>query len=127
MNESVTIVLPLPNPALSPNVAIGSYGGRMKKAAASKRYRRLSREAVEAEAIETAPWGHVEVQATFYHKTTRRRDQDNAIASLKAAYDGIVDAGLVEDDDWKHMTRLPPKFDYDERNPRVELTITRCE
>ncbi len=124
--ETVTIVLPLPNPALSPNVAIGSYGGRMKKAAAAKKYRRLAREAVEAEEVETAPWERVIVEAKFWHKTNRRRDTDNAMASLKPAYDGIVDSGLVQDDDWEHMQRGMPSFDRDKDNPRVELTITRC-
>lgn len=127
MTEELTIILPLPNPALSPNVAIGSYGGRMKKAAAAKRYRRLAREAVEAEEIETAPWDRVIVGAKFFHKTKRRRDTDNAMASLKAAYDGIVDSGLVPDDDWEHMQRGLPSFEHDANNPRVELTITRCQ
>lgn len=125
MNESVTIVLPLPNPVLSPNVAIGSYGGRMKKATAAKRYRRLAREAIEAEVIETAPWDRVTVSAEFRCKTERRRDTDNAMASLKPAYDGIVDSGLVPDDDWVHMTRTTPTFVVDKDNPCLILTITR--
>ncbi|MHC4302285.1 MAG: hypothetical protein ACYS7Y_33920, partial [Planctomycetota bacterium] len=57
----------------------------------------------------------------------RTRDPDNANASLKAAYDGIVDAGLVKDDDWYTMKRLPPiqKIDYD--CPRVELKIVHAK
>lgn len=125
--EAVIIVLPLPAKVLSPNCPVGSIGGRHAKAAASKRYRRLAREAVEAERIETAPWGRVEVQAAFYHGTKRERDQDNAMASLKAAYDGIVDAGLVTKDDYSHMKRGSPEFLMDRRFPRVVLTITRMD
>ena len=126
MNEAVTIILPIPNPVLSPNVAIGSYGGRMKKASAAKRYRRLAREAVEAEEVESIPWERVIVSAKFFSRDKRRRDTDNAMASLKSAYDGIVDSGIVVDDDWEHMMRGIPSFDIDKINPRVELTITRC-
>ncbi len=125
--ESITIVLPLPAAVLSPNCTIGSFGGRMMKAAASKRYRRLACEAVEAEDVETAPWGLCGVKAAFYHKTGRTRDQDNAMGALKAAYDGVVDAGLVKNDDYAHMKRESPVFAIDKEYPRVILTITRYD
>jgi hypothetical protein len=125
MTESVTIILPLPNKVLEPNCTIGSLGGRFLKAAATKKYRRISREAVEAEGIESIPWEHIIVKVAFFYKTNRRHDQDNAMGSLKAAYDGIVDSGLVSDDDYEHMERGLPTFDTDRQFPRVELTITR--
>ena len=125
MGESVMIVLPLPGRRLQPNETVGTLGGRFAKAAAVKRYRRIAKEAVDEECIETMPWQHVTVQAAFFHATNRRRDQDNAMGSLKSAYDGIVDSGLVQDDDYKHMERGVPTFDIDARAPRVELTITR--
>jgi hypothetical protein len=125
--ESITIILPLPGKCLQPNETIGSFGGRMMKAAATKKYRRLACEAVEAEQVETMPWELVTVQANFFHACKRRRDQDNAMGSLKAAYDGIVDSGLVADDDYEHMRRGVPTFGHDTKSPRVELIITRSE
>jgi crossover junction endodeoxyribonuclease RusA len=95
------------------------------KAAATKKLRRLAKEAVEAEDIQTAPWSFVVVYPTFYHATKRRRDEDNHQGMLKAAYDGIVDAGLVDDDDSKHMSKQPPVFVIDKNTPRVELSIAR--
>ena len=65
------------------------------------------------------------VKAVFYHSYKRRRDPDNATGSLKAAYDGIVDSGLVADDDYEHMEREKPTLTIDRKDPRVELTITR--
>ena len=124
--ESVIIILPLPAKVLQPNCTVGTIGGRFMKAAATKRYRRLAREAVEAECIETLPWLNVTIGATFFYPNKRRRDQDNAMGSLKAAYDGIVDAGLVIDDDYEHMNRLSPTFALDLIYPRVMLTITKC-
>jgi crossover junction endodeoxyribonuclease RusA len=123
--EEFTIVLPLPAKVLSPNSRLASHGGVMMKAAATKRYRRLAREAVEAEGVESAPWEYAKVAPLFYYRDKRRRDQDNAMASLKAAYDGIVDSGLVQDDDYKHMGRTIPEFHIDREYPRVELIITR--
>ena len=95
------------------------------KAAATKKYRRLAREAVEREQVETMPWPRVAVQVKFFYEVNRRRDPDNATGSLKAAYDGIVDSGLVPDDDSKHMRRGEPEFNIDAESPRVELTIVR--
>lgn len=124
-SESIIIILPLPPSVLSPNSTIGGIGGRFMKAAASKKYRRLAKEAVQSEEVSTAPWGACSVKAVFYHKQDRRRDPDNYTGSLKAAYDGVVDAGLVTDDDYKHMQREQPCFNIDKTNPRVELEIRR--
>lgn len=125
ISEAVTITLPLPAKVLSPNHAVASVGGRFAKAAAIKRYRRLTKEAIEAECIETAPWEKITVEVTFFYPNKRRRDEDNAMGSLKAAYDGIVDAGLAVDDDYEHMTRMTPLSSIDRQHPRVEFTITR--
>lgn len=97
------------------------------EASARKRQRRLAMEAVEAAQVESAPWMQVTAHPTFFHARKGRRDDDNYIASLKGAYDGICDANLVVDDDSEHMTKMPPEFHIDRENPRVELMITRIE
>jgi len=127
VQESVTIILPLPAKVLQPNCTVATIGGRFAKASATKRYRRLACDAVEAEGIESMPWQKVLVKADFFYATNRRRDQDNAMGSLKAAYDGLRDAGLVVDDDYEHMKRESPTFSIDKQHPRVVLTITRIE
>ena len=123
--ETVTIILPLPPPKLSPNRPPASRGGRMGKASLAKRYRLVARCAAMAEHIETGPWGKATVQAAFHYKTKRRRDDVNHLQMLKPAYDGVVDAGLLADDDSEHLTTLPATFHVDRENPRVELTFTR--
>ena len=124
--ESVTIILPLPPAVLSPNRPCFSAGGRITRAVATKKQRRLAREQVEAEEIGET-WGKVTAQACFYHKSKRRRDGCNFNSMLKGAFDGVVDAGLVADDDHEHWTTLPPAFDIDKKNPRVAITVTRVE
>ena len=123
--ETVTIILELPNRVLSPNCPCASFRGRMQKASAAKRYRRLAKAAAEAEGVATGPWMKATIQATFYHKQERRRDDDNYTAMLKPAKDGLVDSGLLFDDDSKHLTTLPVTFRIDRECPRVELTVTR--
>jgi len=125
--ESAIIVLPLPPRVLSPNVAQATIRGRFAKASATAKFRRLAKEAMEAEEIESAPWLKVEVASAFYYKRRGRHDDENAMVSIKPAYDGIVDAGLVEDDDSEHMRKLPPSFRVDRDNPRVVLTVTRLK
>jgi len=127
MSETVTIILRLPNPMLSPNMPVFSVRGRMARAAMSKKYRREACESTLACNVQTGPWPKAELQATFYHKQNRRRDGVNYNQMLKAAQDGVVDAGLVIDDDAEHLSTLPPKFEIDKKFPRVEITVTRKE
>lgn len=122
-NETATIILPLPPAVLSPNRPPGSMGGRMAKYAATARYRKQAKEAALALGIETGPWRRATVKAVFYHKQARRRDDVNHLAMLKPAYDGVVESGLLDDDDSEHLTTLPAVFRIDKAYPRVELTF----
>ncbi len=97
----------------------------MKKAAASKKYRRTAKEAVEDQCIESGPWEKATIKAVFFHNTNRRRDDVNHLAMLKPAYDGITDAQLIVDDDSAHLTTLSPEFCIKQGLDRVELTVTR--
>ncbi len=134
--ESVVIILPLPAKVLHPNCTVATMGGRFMKAGATKRYRRLARLAVAdteypmdlPNSFTSGPlWKKASVKTIFYHKTKRKRDEDNAKGSLKAAFDGVVDSGLILDDDSEHLTHERPEFKIDKEHPRVELTFTRME
>lgn len=124
-DESVLIVLPLPHRCLSPNREPITRGGKFQKAREKKKQKRLACQAAIDAGIETGPWGMATVGAVFYHAQNRRRDPDNFMAMLKSAYDGLVEAGLLVDDDWKHLKREEPQFEIDKLSPRVELTVTR--
>ena len=49
---------------------------------------------------EFIPYDSVTIERRYYFKTRRRRDKDNMNASTKAINDGMVDSGLIADDDW---------------------------
>jgi Holliday junction resolvase RusA-like endonuclease len=123
--ESVLIVLPLPHNSLHPNSHVASHGLRMRKARETARYRKLAKARALEQSVESAPWERVAVSATFFHRQRRKRDDVNFLGSLKAAYDGIVDSGLLVDDDHEHLTTLGANFEIDKEHPRVELRVER--
>lgn len=119
---TITITIPLPPRELSPNHTVGSRGGRLGKAAKIKAYRRTAGfVALAARGRTTLAWPKATAQATFYVKINRRRDADNALASLKAAFDGLRDAGVIADD--SGLTHLPVVFAVDKVRPRVEIKV----
>lgn len=127
ISETVTIVIPIPNKVLSPNYITASMRGRFMKASAAKKLRKETKEAVVSHCIEDCPWKKAAVKPVFYHKEFRIRDDDNYVGMLKAAYDGIVDAGLLLDDNSQVMEREKPVFKIDKLHPRVELIVSRLE
>lgn len=69
---------------------------------------------------------HVTVGLTWVVKDRRRRDGgENLAPTLKALIDGLVDYGVVVDDDQAHVTRGPSAVAYrPEETPHIELHIT---
>lgn len=66
-----------------------------------------------------------EITQTVYFQNNRRHDIDNTVP--KFILDGLVESGMIVDDDWKHVVSLTMKCRYDKENPRTELEITKCE
>lgn len=63
-----------------------------------------------------------EMTFVTYYRTNRRHDVDNSCP--KFIIDGLVDGGLVIDDDMKHITSLTLKCGIDSDRPRTEIYIT---
>lgn len=118
----VTVTVPLPPAALSPNARVHWAA----KAKATRAYRATAWITAVAElGVRRGPrWPHATALITFAYPTNRRRDADNALASLKAAIDGLRDAGIVEDDAGIAFEPVrftaPPPPDY----PRGCVTIS---
>jgi crossover junction endodeoxyribonuclease RusA len=104
MTRRLTIDLPIPPAPLWPN----GRAHYMAKARAVKRYRGVCHLAALA-AANQAYWGApaktAMLEATFY-LPARKRDPDNCIAALKAAIDGVADAGIIIND--RDVRILPP-------------------
>jgi crossover junction endodeoxyribonuclease RusA len=95
---ALVISLPWPDPALSPNARTHWRALTEHKATARTCARYLAIEAgAKAHTFPARP----NVKVTFNPPDNRRRDMDNAIASNKAAQDGIADAIGVDDSRWR--------------------------
>jgi Holliday junction resolvase RusA-like endonuclease len=114
----IGVVLPLPDRRLSPNSRVCWQA----KARSVKAYRAFSFSLAQRY---PSRWKAASAEATFYFRDKRRRDRDNLLASLKAAFDGIAAAGVVEDD--ADLTHLPVRVEVDRENPRVEIILRRTE
>jgi len=114
----LTICLPLPARALSPNAKSKHpmILHRHKKAAKQRAYIETRR----AAGMFRLPT-FTRYTLTFHHSTNRNRDDDNAAASCKAYRDGIA-AGLGVDDNTLRLTG-ETRLLIDRENPRLEITL----
>lgn len=63
----------------------------------------------------------------YVPRDSRRRDADNLVATAKATFDALVDAGIVGDDTPEYMTKRMPVIDAADSSPRrsrVYLVVT---
>lgn len=117
------IVLPFPDRRLSPNARLHYRVTAPVKAKARKDAAYLTYGAMPAGAREVrqcfAGDGPISYEVTFYPPDGRHRDDDNMIAMLKAARDGIADALGVND------RRFKPVYYFEEpcKPGRVEVVI----
>jgi crossover junction endodeoxyribonuclease RusA len=121
--NTLTLTIPLPPPELRNNARVHWS----KKARAVKTYRtetclRAIRAISSNEMSDKLAWKKATVQVTAYFPTARHLDPTNLIDALKSAFDGLQDAGVIEDD--KDLWPLRPVIVTRDKNPRVELVIT---
>lgn len=117
---SITITVAIPPRILSPN----SRGHWAKKAKATKATRSAAFWAAK-EVLEGPPpgWMKAACRVHAFFPDARRRDSDNLLATCKAVFDGIADAGIIVNDSALWNDR--PVFNIDRKNPRLEITITQ--
>ena len=115
----ITIILPPPPAECSPNARCGWRA----KAAAVQQYRYDCKiDALDQVGSLKWAWGKpVPVTITFILKDKRRHDWDNLLASFKAGIDGLVDAGLLPDDDVRSWTCTLRYEEGPKAGVRVEL------
>lgn len=120
--------LPYPPPELNPNRARRLHWSRV--AAVRKAYRRegwLAGYAAKAAHKGQSPLrSPVTARITVVVPDHRRRDEDNLLASLKAAWDGCVDAGVLEDDSHDKF-RVEVVAWRVEREKRIEVELVATE
>lgn len=101
-----TLVLPYEAPPLTENQRLNRY-------VRARVVKQLRGEAgMLARAARIPELGRCRVTLTWFVRTTHRRDADNVVPTLKAACDGLVDAGIVTDDTPNLMDKLMPVIVY---------------
>ena len=66
-----------------------------------------------------------EISQYIHYGTDRRHDVDNGVP--KFIIDGLVESGMVVDDDFEHINKLVLECDIDLEHPRTELSIKMYE
>lgn len=78
-------------------------------------------EALSQRVRPTQPFKKAIVRYTYYFPTKARHDPDNY--SGKWLMDGLVKAGVLEDDSFDNVTLQIEQGGVDKKNPRVEVEI----
>lgn len=69
------------------------------------------------------PFTRPVVVSFLWVEPNRRRDLDNVAFAKKFVLDGLVWAGVIENDNATHVVGLRDDFAYDSKDPRVEVVI----
>lgn len=94
------------------------FGGASMKKKATYACEIYTRNAMnEGFKLEKAP---ANLKITWYAKDGRK-DKDNIAFAVKYIFDGMVNAGLIENDGWKQIGNWVNIFEVDKENPRVEI------
>lgn len=120
-DKVIRLVLSFPSRDLHPNARV--HWARLARA--KKAYREEAWAAALCYDRSRPLWESAVVRAAFYVPNLRRRDPDGLMASMKAAWDGVVDAGVLADDD--KLVLYPPALILDRKNPRVEVTLEQVQ
>jgi len=62
-----------------------------------------------------------------WYEPNRHRDPDNIMAGQKFIIDGLVTAGIIPNDNQKHIKGILHKFAIDKENPRIVVEIVDIE
>lgn len=117
MNQHLTIFIPgIPRNA---NARGEAKYNRWDKA----KFRRRSEQVTREEMGDWQPQAKTLIKARHVHPMKRKRDPLGLAERLKGIVDGLVDAGLIEDDDEDHIEIILGPWLKDERKG-IQLEIT---
>ena len=103
------------------NTVLGKDSGWTYRAEKAKWTRAVYYTALACKDRPAEPYKRAAVEITYWFPDRRRRDADNYCGKL--LLDGLTKAGIIEDDDLRHI-RLAIRGEYDKARPRTEITIT---
>lgn len=111
----IRLILPMPHRFFSPNVSAHWF----TKGEQTRKFRYLSKLAARVTFRDTLlnpkfePFRKATIKRVFYFRLKRRRDHDNLNSMCKCITDGIIDSGILIDDDL--ITWLPTEINVDHK------------
>lgn len=76
-----------------------------------------------AKAAKIKPCKNPVIIETVWFEPNHKRDLDNIIFGFKFLLDGLVKAGILQDDSPRYVERIASEVSYDKDNPRIEVWI----
>lgn len=119
----IKIVIPIPKESQNKRRGTAMAGSFARKKD-RERAKRSAQSALSALQYNYGtPWPNARIHVRWFHKTRNFRDKWNIVGCLKGTLDGIVDAGILIDDDQVQPPTVECLVDKDD--PRVELYLER--
>jgi len=118
MNQRLIIPCELPDL----NRVIAESKRHWSKYAATKKQHTAMVAALARRQLRPVRRGQVHLSCVWYCKN-KRRDPDNIASAKKFIIDGLVEAGILENDGWSQISGFSDTFSVDKANPRVEVVI----
>ena len=59
----------------------------------------------------------------IWHEANRRRDPDNIASAVKFVFDGLIKAGVLENDGWGQVLSISHRFAVDPQRVGVEVIV----
>lgn len=70
----------------------------------------------------------IDLDISVYYQCVRKRDWDNGAPAFKLVQDGLTHAGVLPDDDPRHILRPRfPDIQIDRQRPRTIVTVTEAQ
>lgn len=108
--------LPTLNQVTNANRSHKMAGSSQKKKATARCKRYVQKAMTEGFRLKHEP---ADLKLTWFVKN-KRKDPDNISSAVKFVLDGMVEAGLIENDGWKQIGNLHHYFKVD-KDERVEI------
>lgn len=113
------LIIPGRLPGLN-DITDAARSNKYKAAAMKKEYTEMC--GWYARAARLPRMEHIDLTVAWY-EPNRKRDKDNIHAGIKFILDGLVLAGVIDNDGWKQIGKISHDVLLDSDNPRIEITI----
>jgi Holliday junction resolvase RusA-like endonuclease len=100
---------------------------RQKAAAMKKKYEHLIMLLAKSQ-LRGVKFTKPVVMRYVWLEPNRRRDKDNVSSfGRKLIQDALVRSGVLKNDGWNEIDSFSDSFGVDQKNPRIEITITEAQ